>query len=362
MKKGVVFKIKRNSAIIMANDCMFYEIKAFKGMYKGMEICFNESDIINTKIQLKSRRYINVASFILFILCGYLFFNFYQENYTAYAYVGIDINPNIELALNKKEKIIGVRGIDEEGKKIVSELNINKMNGTDGVKEIIKKAIDKNYLKPDSNNEIIVYAIMDKSNNKADIIANKMGNAIYEEVSCHSIKGEIKSIVADKNIKKAADKKGVSVTEYLSDDLKVMTEEKIGKPKKLKEKESNKAINSADKEKKENNKYKKNNNKEDKKDNEKSKKIKEENKGSQNKDLKNNEKKKDINEKEKNENKKDKNKDKDNKNKNQNNKIKENNKGKEQHKDNTKNNNIKDNGNNDRIIDKIDRIIDKIGD
>lgn len=350
----------------MANDCMFYEIKAFKGMYKGMEICFNESDIINTKIQLKSRRYINVASFILFILCGYLFFNFYQENYTAYAYVGIDINPNIELALNKKEKIIGVRGIDEEGKKIVSELNINKMNGTDGVKEIIKKAIDKNYLKPDSNNEIIVYAIMDKSNNKADIIANKMGNAIYEEVSCHSIKGEIKSIVADKNIKKAADKKGVSVTEYLSDDLKVMTEEKIGKPKKLKEKESNKAINSADKEKKENNKYKKNNNKEDKKDNkkdnEKSKKIKEENKGSQNKDLKNNEKKKDINEKEKNENKKDKNKDKDNKNKNQNNKIKENNKGKEQHKDNTKNNNIKDNGNNDRIIDKIDRIIDKIGD
>lgn len=239
----------------MADDCMFYEVKAFNGMYKGMEICFSETDIIRTKIQPKRRRYINAASFILFVLCGYLFFNFYQENYAAYAYVGININPSIEISLNKKEQIIGVRGIDEEGKKIVSGLNINKMKGTEGVKEIIKKAIEENYLSQDSNNEITVYTIMEKNNDTiGNEIVNKIENAVAEEVSINSIKGEIKTLVSDKNVKKKADNKGVSVVEYLSEDSETVMAEKSNKK------------NEKSTSKKDENKKKNNNKKEDKED------------------------------------------------------------------------------------------------
>ena len=76
----MVLKIRQNNAIIMADDCNFYEVKAFEGIYKGMEICFDDNDIIRTKKHSKNRRYINAASFIFFILCGYLFFSFYQNN------------------------------------------------------------------------------------------------------------------------------------------------------------------------------------------------------------------------------------------------------------------------------------------
>lgn len=256
MKKGVVLKIKRNSAIIMADNCMFYEVKGFNGMYKGMEICFSEKDIIKTATKIKERRYINAASFILFILCGYLFFSFYQDNYAAYAYVGIDMNPSIEISLNKKEQIIGVRGIDEEGKKIISELDINKMTGTEGVKKIIKKAIDENYLKPDSNNKITVYTIMEKNNDSmGNVIVNKIEDAIAEEVSINSIKGEIKTLVSDKNIKKRADNKGVSVVQYLLDDSEsVMNEKKSTKDKQWKKDNIENKANPSQKEENKNNK------------------------------------------------------------------------------------------------------------
>lgn len=263
----------------MADDCTFCEIKSFNGMYKGMEICFTDSDIIKSRIQPKSRKYVNAASFILLILCGYLFFSFYQENYAAYAYVGVDINPSIEISLNKKEKIIGVRGIDEEGKKIASELSINKMESTEGIKEIIKKAIDENYLNPDSTNKITVYTIMEKSDdNMGDIIVNKMENAIADEVSSHSIKGEIKTFVSDKNVKKLADSKGISVVQYLSSDLKsVMTDKESIKQNKKEDDKDKKEKNSSMKDNKNNNKDKNsknnkeynNNNKENNKDNNK---------------------------------------------------------------------------------------------
>ena len=251
----------------MADDCTFCEVKSFNGMYKGMEICFTDSDIIKSRIQPKNRKYVNAASFILLILCGYLFFSFYQENYAAYAYVGVDINPSIEISLNKKEKIIAVRGIDEEGKKIASELSINMMEGTEGVKKIIKKVIDEKYLNPDSTNKITVYTIMEKSNdNMGDIIVNKMENAIADEVSSHSIKGEIKTLVSDKNVKKIADNKGISVVQYLSTDLEsVMTDKEAIKQNKKEDDKDKKEKNSSMKDNKNNNKDKNSkNNKEDK--------------------------------------------------------------------------------------------------
>lgn len=351
MKKGVVVKIKQNSAIIMADDCMFYEVKVFNGMYKGMEICFSDSDIIVTKIQPKVRRHINVASFILFVLCGYLFFNFYQENYAAYAYVGIDINPSIELSLNKKEQIIGVRGIDEEGKKIVSGLKINKMRSTEGVKEIIKKAIEENYLGPDSNNEITVYTIMEKNNDTVgNEIVNKIEDAVAEEVSINSIKGEIKTLVSDKNIKKKADNKGVSVVEYLSDDSKEVMNEKNNKknekrPSKKddnKQKNNNKKEDKEDREDRENDDY--DNDDDDEEDDDLKKDKKENNKKEKNRDSKNNKNvniKNEDNKKYKNEN---------DKNKDNKNIEKEENKNKKNH---NKNNKIDENKNQDKYKEKI---------
>jgi len=210
MRKGVVIKLNKDKATLMAEDCTFCDIKAFKGMYQGMEVCFNDVDILKRRLVFKANRYVNAACFMLLIFCSYLFLSFYQENIAAYAYVGIDINPSIELALNKKGIIIGSRGLDDEGKELLEKINIKKMDSVEGVKQIIAKTIDMNYLDKNESNEITLYAIMEKENNQnGNELIEKMENAIKEEVVAHSIDGKINAFVSDKEVKDKADKMGV---------------------------------------------------------------------------------------------------------------------------------------------------------
>ncbi|MFA7573037.1 MAG: anti-sigma factor domain-containing protein [Lutispora sp.] len=226
MKKGVVIKINKNRATLMAEDCTFCEIKAFNGMYNGMEVCFSDMDILRRKVIYRTNKYVNAACFMLLVFCSYLFLSFYQENIAAYAYVGIDINPSIEMALNKKGKIINIRGLDQEGKELLGEIDLKKMDSVDGIKQIIAKTIDMEYLEPGDSNKITVYAVMEKENSKGGSeLIQKMERAIKEEVEAHSIKGEIKTIVYDKEIKNKADKMGISVTKYISQDAKVVIAE-----------------------------------------------------------------------------------------------------------------------------------------
>ncbi|SHI60238.1 anti-sigma factor domain-containing protein [Lutispora thermophila] len=221
MNKGVVLKVKKGKAIIMAEDCSFIEIKSFNGMYEGMEVCFKEGDILKKKVALRSNRYIAAASFMLLIFSSYLLLSFYQENIAAYAYVGIDINPSIEIALNKKGKIINARGLDEEGKEILKNVDVQKMDSVDGVKAIITKTIEMNYLEEGNTNEITVYAIMDqKGSDNGNQLVEKVEKAIKEEVVSHSIEGNIITFVSDKKVKKEADKKGMSVAKYISENEK----------------------------------------------------------------------------------------------------------------------------------------------
>lgn len=251
MRKGVVVKLNKDRATLMAEDCTFCDIKAFRGMYQGMEVCFNDMDILKRKIAFRSNRYVNAACFMLLVFCSYLFLSFYQENIAAYAYVGIDINPSIEIALNKKGRIVGSRGLDEEGKELLEKINIIKMDSTEGVKQIIAKTIDMNYLDKDDNNEITLYAIMKKENNQGgNELIEKMEKAIKDEVVSHNINGKIKAFVSNKQVKDKADKMGISVAQYMSKDAKAtVAEEKEDKGEKSAEDKKDKG-NKADKDKK----------------------------------------------------------------------------------------------------------------
>lgn len=262
MRKGVVLKIKKDRATIMADDCTFCEIRSFNGMYPGMEVCFNEGDILKKRITLRSNKYVNAACFMIIVLSSYLFLSFYQENIAAYAYVGIDINPSIELVLNRKGRIINARGLDEEGKEVLQEIDVRKMESVDGVKAIITKTIEMNYIEEDNTNEITIYAVTDEKNSEdGNKIVEKVEKAVKEEVVARSLRGEIKTFVSNKKVKSEADKKGISVAKYIAEDAKETVVREIGK----KDKKDNKEFKVLEDSKDKDNKWKKD--KEDKKDN-----------------------------------------------------------------------------------------------
>ena len=61
MRKGIVMKLNKNKATLMNEDCSFCEVRAFKGMYEGMEICFSNGDILKRKNTFINNKYIQAA-------------------------------------------------------------------------------------------------------------------------------------------------------------------------------------------------------------------------------------------------------------------------------------------------------------
>jgi hypothetical protein len=76
------------------------------------------------RISASSRRLsyaITLASFALILFSGVLSFNLY---YTPYAYIDIDVNPSIELTVNRFDRVIGNHAYNSEGEDILKSASV----------------------------------------------------------------------------------------------------------------------------------------------------------------------------------------------------------------------------------------------
>ncbi|MFL6563253.1 MAG: anti-sigma factor domain-containing protein, partial [Bacillus sp. (in: firmicutes)] len=92
----------------------------------GEEIHFFPVGTIKTSFTFKRLKaifsykpvWVFMAALVIFLGS---FIPVYQNN-KAYAYMSIDVNPSIELGVNKKMKVVEITGFNTEGKKVISHL------------------------------------------------------------------------------------------------------------------------------------------------------------------------------------------------------------------------------------------------
>lgn len=81
------------------------------------------------------RRWIPVmaACFIL-IFAG---FGSYQAYFTPTSVISIDINPSLEVSVNRFDRVISIEGYNDDGKALASSLHIRFMNYTEALEQIL---------------------------------------------------------------------------------------------------------------------------------------------------------------------------------------------------------------------------------
>lgn len=103
-------------------------------------------------------------------------------SYTAPSqYVSFDINPSVELVTNMFDKVIKVNPLNEDGIKIIANLNLNNKDIKEAVDLLTQAAIDNGYLKEELQNEILVTVA---SNNEEDgaKTEEELGQVVKEEL------------------------------------------------------------------------------------------------------------------------------------------------------------------------------------
>ncbi len=98
---------------------------------------------------------IAVAASIVLLITGVGFYGNYHLNHTAVSTVSLDVNPAIEMKLNKKERVLNVIPLNEDGEKIIGDMDFKNSDLDVAVNALVGSMLKNGYLS-DISNSILV--------------------------------------------------------------------------------------------------------------------------------------------------------------------------------------------------------------
>lgn len=81
--------------------------------------------------------------------------------YTPYAYVSIDVNPSIELTLNRFLRVLSISAVNDAGAEIVDDLNLRSLQYAaveTAVMTTVSRILESDYAAPNADNYVVITA------------------------------------------------------------------------------------------------------------------------------------------------------------------------------------------------------------
>lgn len=151
---GLVMKINNNTALIMLTGGEFKKFTASDTWQVG------DTVVLENKKQRGFMRTIisMAASFLILLLAGIYGYSYY---FTPNSVISVDINPSIEIMLNKAERVISSKGYNDEGTMILETLNLKNLRYTEALEKILLSQEMYPYL---TSKDYLTLAVFSKSN------------------------------------------------------------------------------------------------------------------------------------------------------------------------------------------------------
>lgn len=203
MRKGIILEINDLYLTLLTPEGEFLRTRKLQQDYQvGEEISFfpEMAEIKTKKLNLTflnslKLRTISLAAAFLLIMTAFI--PVYQSG-QVYAYMSIDVNPSVELAVDDELKVLRLKGYNPEGKKVIEEISGWKKKDAAAVAEmIIDKIEEEGYFK--IQKDIVIATV---HNGK---IKKEADQKLDQKIS------EIKKAAQDENLK-------LKVMEATSDD------------------------------------------------------------------------------------------------------------------------------------------------
>ncbi|WP_027363845.1 anti-sigma factor domain-containing protein [Desulfotruncus alcoholivorax] len=207
--RGLVIEIKGKCCIVLTNDGRFLKVPVPReGTVVGREITVRRPSITSFK-QLMAVASLLVAAFAWFV--------FQMMTPVAAAYVAIDINPSIELGVDKKDVVISARGLNKDGELLLKKINLNKKPLEEDLERIIAQAIQSRYLSTEKDN--LILATVTQTNRlwggKANINVNEIYDTMRQPLNECGLEAELIVSEAAPKVLKEAQKIGITPGRYL---------------------------------------------------------------------------------------------------------------------------------------------------
>lgn len=239
MYKGLVIEITKEYAIVLAADNQYCKIIAKDGLSVGQKIFFFEEDLVEDRtVQQKGfflptsgfwKKAVSISAMAACLLFFLLFGNITgipMGNNAYYAVVSVDINPSVEMKINKNKCVTQVEVLNQDGYKVAGEYLVG-LKVEEAIVQIVNKAAKYNYL-AEKDTVLLAASVNSTDGNSAENFAKEFIEELTkadlpEEYSYLYLSGDLKDY-------SKARKEKLSLGKY---EMMVMTKEKV-KPEEVK--------------------------------------------------------------------------------------------------------------------------------
>lgn len=205
-EKAVILEVNKRTCTVVTADGEFRQLK-LRGNYRpGQQITLPQA-VKNTY------RYTLVAACLLLFLAAAGLWGKWMNPAVA-AYVSLDINPSVEIALDKQNIVRGLNPLNDDGKELVMGLQIKGKNLDMALQSLIGAAISKNYI--NTRGENVILSAVTPLSGSTDA---GLDDLIRESLEAYLEKGNVKAEVVVGNIppdtREEAQKAGMSAGRYM---------------------------------------------------------------------------------------------------------------------------------------------------
>jgi hypothetical protein len=162
---GTIIEISNKKTYVFTMNCSVVTLRTREEYILGQQITFTKRDKFPELIHTASMKTLAIAAaFVLLIASAVTTASFFHNQHGGFdtvctALVSVDINPSIEISINKEEQIVSVQAKNEDGIKLLNNLDLTEKKLVDGVNEIIAAAKEMGYM-DESKKVVLVSAAL----------------------------------------------------------------------------------------------------------------------------------------------------------------------------------------------------------
>lgn len=141
---------------------------------------------------MKTKTMLTILVIILFLITSYFIYNMVNKDLS---YINININPEIQLAVNDKDIVEEVIGLNEDADILISDLEIVGLNTLEAIDILVDASIETGYIDEFSDENDVVVTVMEDNETDKDNDADEDSQDLATKVV-----DRVNKRLADKNI------------------------------------------------------------------------------------------------------------------------------------------------------------------
>lgn len=205
-QKAIVLEVNNKYCTVVTSGGDFRKVRMSGDFRAGQEILLPGS-------RPGLYRYALAAACLAFIIVTAGLWKFWTLPAVA-AYVCLDINPSVEMALDSDRIVRGVNPLNDDGKNLVDGLDLKGKDVGEAVEDIVAAALDKKYILPGEEN-VVMSSVIPAGEADDPVIEAIVRESIDGSLQRKNIQAEVAVLDATPEVREEAGKAGMSTGRYM---------------------------------------------------------------------------------------------------------------------------------------------------